>query len=91
MTTIGVGTDFNETLLTQMAQAGGGHYAYAANSDQIPTAIEQELGALGSLSAVNVAGFDWDSDQNFTFAQDAVPGNRIFLYCVFFDIFPKGV
>ena len=53
--------------------------------------IEQELRALGPLSAVNLAGFDWDSDQNFTFAQNAVPGNRIFLYCVFFDIFPKGV
>ncbi len=55
VTTIGVGTDFNETLLTQMAQAGGGHYAYAANSDQIPTAIAQELGALLAVSAQNVS------------------------------------
>src|SRR5262249_15632597 len=46
VTTVGVGADFNETLLTQMAHAGGGHYAYAANADQIPTAIEQELGSL---------------------------------------------
>ena len=54
VTTIGVGSDFNEALLTQMAQAGGGHYAYAANSDQIPAAIEQELGSLLAVSAQNV-------------------------------------
>lgn len=54
LTTIGVGTDFNESLLTKMAQAGGGHYAYCANADQIPTAIERELGALLAVSAQNV-------------------------------------
>jgi Ca-activated chloride channel homolog len=54
VTTIGVGSDFNESLLTQMAQAGGGHYAYAANADQIPTAVEQELGSLLAVSAQNV-------------------------------------
>ncbi|MBI3862308.1 MAG: VWA domain-containing protein [Planctomycetia bacterium] len=55
VTTIGVGTDFNESLLTRMAQAGGGHYAYAANADQIPTAIERELGSLLAVSAQNVS------------------------------------
>lgn len=55
VTTIGVGTDFSESLLTQMAQAGGGHYAYAASSDQIPTAIQQELGSLLAVSAQNVS------------------------------------
>lgn len=54
VTTIGVGADFKESLLTQMAQAGGGHYAYAANADQIPTAIEKELGSLLAVSAQNV-------------------------------------
>jgi Ca-activated chloride channel family protein len=54
VTTIGVGTDFNESLLTQMAQVGGGHYSYAANADQIPTAIDQELGSLLAVSAQNV-------------------------------------
>lgn len=54
VTTIGVGADFNESLLTQMAQAGGGHYAYAANADQIPTAVEKELGSLLAVSAQNV-------------------------------------
>lgn len=54
VTTIGVGSDFNESLLTRMAQAGGGHYAYAANADQIPTAIERELGSLLAVSAQNV-------------------------------------
>lgn len=55
VTTVGVGTDFNESLLSQMAQAGGGHYAYAANADQIPTAIERELGSLLAVSAQNVS------------------------------------
>jgi Ca-activated chloride channel family protein len=55
VTTIGVGTDFNESLLTQMARAGGGHYAYAANADQIPTAVEQELGSLLATTAQNVS------------------------------------
>jgi Mg-chelatase subunit ChlD len=55
LTTIGVGTDFNESLLTQMAQVGGGHYAYAANADQIPTAIECELGSLLAVSAQNIS------------------------------------
>ena len=54
LTTIGVGSDFNETLLTRMAQAGGGHYVYVANPDQIPTAVEKELGALLAVSAQNV-------------------------------------
>jgi hypothetical protein len=54
LTTIGVGSDFNETLLTRMAQAGGGHYAYVANPDQIPTAVQKELGALLAVSAQNV-------------------------------------
>ena len=54
VTTIGVGSDFNESLLTQMAQAGGGHYAYAANADQIPTAVQQELGSLLAVSVQNV-------------------------------------
>ncbi len=54
LTAIGVGSDFNETLLSRMAQAGGGHYAYAANADQIPTAVQTELGALLAVSVQNV-------------------------------------
>jgi len=54
VTTIGVGTDFNETLLTRMAQAGRGHYVYAANPDQIPAAIESELGAMLATVTQNV-------------------------------------
>ena len=44
LTTIGVGSDFNESLLTRMAQAGGGHYVYVANPDQIPTAVQKAAG-----------------------------------------------
>lgn len=54
VTTIGVGTDFNEGLLTRMAQAGRGHSVYAANADQIPSAVQKELGALLAVSVQNV-------------------------------------
>ena len=54
VTTIGVGADFNESLLGRMAQAGLGHYVYAANSDQIPAAIERELGSMLGTVTQNV-------------------------------------
>jgi hypothetical protein len=53
--------------------------------------IEQEVGALGVVSAVNVAGFDWDSSQDIIITQDAAADNRIIVYFVGVDIVPKGV
>ena len=43
-TTIGVGEDFDEHLLGAMADEGGGHYYWVANTDQITKAIENEVG-----------------------------------------------
>lgn len=51
--------------------------------------IEQEGGALGNLSAPNVSGFDWDSNQNITFAQNQIANNHCILYALIIDIFPK--
>jgi hypothetical protein len=52
--------------------------------------IEQHPGDLGALSAVNVAGFDWDSNQTVIFTQDMVSGNHLVVYMVAIDFFPKG-
>lgn len=54
ITTIGVGSEYNETLLSQMATAGSGRYAYAAKPDEIPAALEKELGNLLAVVAQNV-------------------------------------
>ena len=52
--------------------------------------IEQEIGAIGSLSAVNVAGFNFASSQDITVEQTAVVLNFITIYGVFVDVLPKG-
>lgn len=53
--------------------------------------IENEAGALGSLSAPNVAGFDWDANQNIIFTQDKIANNHCILFALIIDIFPKGI
>jgi hypothetical protein len=52
--------------------------------------IENEAGALGSLSAVNVAGFDWDAAQDCIFTQSASANNHAILYALILDVFPKA-
>ena len=54
VTTIGVGIKYNETLLSRLAQAGGGRYVYVAEPEQIPEALHRELGALLAVVAQNV-------------------------------------
>ena len=53
LTTIGLGTDYNEKLLSRMAQAGGGRYLHVSDPDKIPAAFEQEMGALLDVVAQN--------------------------------------
>jgi Ca-activated chloride channel family protein len=43
-TTIGVGEDFDEHLLGRMADEGGGHFYFVERDEQIPRAIETEVG-----------------------------------------------
>jgi len=54
VTAIGVGTEYNEVLLSRIADAGGGRYAYVAQPDEIPAAFQRELGALLAIVAQNV-------------------------------------
>lgn len=52
--------------------------------------IHMHDGSLSSQSAANVAGFDWDSNQDLIFTQSAVVGQHLVLYAAIIDVFPKG-
>lgn len=54
VTTVGVGIEYDEKVLARMAQAGGGRFVHVAKPEQIPKALEQELGALLAVVAQNV-------------------------------------
>lgn len=52
--TFGVGADFNEVLLTAIADAGGGHFYFIEHPQQIPDFITSELGELLEVVAREV-------------------------------------
>ena len=54
ITTVGVGTDYDEKLLSRMAEAGNGRYVYVGSGEEIPTALKRELGDLLPVVAQNV-------------------------------------
>jgi Ca-activated chloride channel homolog len=54
VSTLGVGLDFNEDLLTQMAQVAGGGYYYARDGEAIAAAFDKELAGINKLAARNV-------------------------------------
>jgi len=54
LSTLGCGTQFNEKLLTEMADAGGGRYTYVRSPEQIPDAFKEELRGLLEVIAQNV-------------------------------------
>lgn len=47
--------------------------------------------ATGALSAANVAGFSWDTNQDIVTSQDNVAGNHIVVFAVIVDVMPKGL
>ena len=53
VSTVGVGTEYNEDLLSRVAQAGGGRYHYVAKAEEIPKTFQRELGAMLQLVAQN--------------------------------------
>ncbi len=53
-TTFGVGEDFDEQLLKQIADQSGGNFYFIANPDQIPQFFTEEIGELLSLVAQNL-------------------------------------
>ena len=54
LSTLGCGTDYNEKLLTEMADVGGGRYTYVKAPEQIPDAFKEELRGLMEVVAQNV-------------------------------------
>jgi Ca-activated chloride channel family protein len=54
-TTIGIGSDFDEELLTRMADAGGGNAHYAETADEAPGIFSRELDGLTQVAAQNVS------------------------------------
>jgi Ca-activated chloride channel family protein len=52
-TTFGVGTDFDESLLQAMSDAGGGHFYYIADAAQIRDHIASEVGETLEVVAQN--------------------------------------
>ncbi len=53
LSTFGVGTDFNEDLMTNLAEYGRGNYYFINSPDEIPEIFKQELDGLLSVVAQN--------------------------------------
>ncbi|MDF1826247.1 MAG: VWA domain-containing protein [Verrucomicrobiales bacterium] len=51
VTTIGLGGDYNETLMTALAEASDANYYYVADVETLPEVFREELGELKSLVA----------------------------------------
>ncbi|NJL13232.1 MAG: VWA domain-containing protein [Microscillaceae bacterium] len=53
LSTFGVGADFNEDLMTQLSEYGGGNYYFIDSPDKIPAIFAAELSGLLSVVAQN--------------------------------------
>jgi Ca-activated chloride channel family protein len=53
-TTLGVGLDFDEVLLSGMAEAGGGNFQFIAHPRELRGFFERELGELLTVVATNL-------------------------------------
>ncbi len=51
VSSIGVGTDFNEDLMQSFAEAGSGAYAYLADASQLTTIFQKDLNQAGTQVA----------------------------------------
>ena len=51
VTTMGVGVDYNEQLLTRMANVGGGNYYFIDAPDKVVSIFQKELGGLAETVA----------------------------------------
>lgn len=51
VSTLGVGMDYNEALMTEIATQGGGRFYHIENAAMIPTFVAGELGEVAALAA----------------------------------------
>jgi len=54
VSTLGLGGSYDEDLLTNISDAGGGNYHYIASPEDAPAIFKEELGELGSVVAQNL-------------------------------------
>lgn len=54
VTTIGLGDDFNEDLMTGLAEASRANYYYVKDAEKLPQILTEELGSAGERVADNV-------------------------------------
>ena len=54
VTTIGLGDNYNETLMTALAEASDANYYYVADVEDLPSVFESELGELQTVLAREV-------------------------------------
>ncbi|MCB0510117.1 MAG: VWA domain-containing protein, partial [Bacteroidetes bacterium] len=54
LSTFGIGTGFNEDLMTELAEQGRGNYYFINEAKEIPAIFEKEMNGLLSLVAKNV-------------------------------------
>jgi Ca-activated chloride channel family protein len=54
VSTIGLGLDYNEDLLAQMADSGGGSYRFVNDAESLQAAFDDELHRLNSVAARGV-------------------------------------
>jgi Ca-activated chloride channel family protein len=63
LSTFGVGADFNEDLMTNLAEYGGGNYYFIDNPDKIPEIFAKELqGLLAVVSQNNQLEVEFNSE-----------------------------
>jgi Ca-activated chloride channel family protein len=55
LSTVGVGTDFNEYLMTAIADAGTGNYYYLRDTENLATVFAREFDAAGATVAAGLA------------------------------------
>ena len=54
VSTVGLGDDYNEDLMTALAEASNGNYYYVKDAEKLPGIFAQELGAARSLLARSI-------------------------------------
>ncbi len=64
--TLGVGLDYNEDLMTKLADAGGGRYHFIESGEKVPEVLADEFAGLTATVARNV-----------TFETEAAPGIEV--------------
>jgi hypothetical protein len=54
VSSLGVGMDYNEALMTEVANQGGGRFYHIQDANKIPAFVAGELGEVAALAARNV-------------------------------------